>query len=307
MHLNVSQSNAPVDQLIIWGCCNELHCRRGQRLKNRFDLLDSRAILDRLDPRTRALIADVEVLVETDSTNSYLIREGPSDGFAGRVCLAETQTAGRGRRGKRWISPFGANLYMSLLWRSNQRPSDTARLSLLIAVAVADALTAMGARGLALKWPNDVLWRGKKLSGILLETVGATNGGHIVIGIGVNINMSEFRDIEIDQPWTDLATVLYGNVPSRNLLAARLLDAIVTTICSFERGGGKNLQHVWRRYDSIYGQVVEVQTHNGRQRGKALGIDVEGRLIIQIDGQRQAFACGGISLITISQRMAALE
>jgi hypothetical protein len=69
MHLNVSQSNASVDQLLIWGCCNELHCRRGQRLKNRFDLLDSRAILDRLDQRTRALIADVEVLVETDSTN----------------------------------------------------------------------------------------------------------------------------------------------------------------------------------------------------------------------------------------------
>jgi BirA family biotin operon repressor/biotin-[acetyl-CoA-carboxylase] ligase len=276
----------------------EIEVRRGHgyRLKARSDLLNARNILEMLDPRTRSLISGVEVLLATGSTNAHLLEQGAAGRPAGQVCLAEMQTAGRGRRGKGWVSPFGANLYMSLLWRFEQHPINIGRLSLFTALAVVDALTALGAQGMALKWPNDVLWQHRKLGGILLETAcGAGSRGYVVIGIGLNVRMPEPAGSEIDQPWTDLTTVLSGKVPARNVIAARLLDVLVPVVYSFERSG-RSLREAWRRYDSIDGQIVEVQTDSGRRRGKAMGVDGEGRLLLEIDGHQQAFTCGEVSL-----------
>jgi BirA family transcriptional regulator, biotin operon repressor / biotin---[acetyl-CoA-carboxylase] ligase len=156
---------------------------------------------------------------------------------------------------------------------------------------------------LVLKWPNDVFWQGRKLVGVLLEMAGgADGGGYVVAGIGVNVCMPESEGQRIDQPWTDLATVLQGEIPSRNVLAARLLNVVVPVIYSFERGGDINLQQAWRRYDFTYGQVVELQTESGRKQGKALGIDAEGRLLLEINGRPQAFACGEVSFLSVPRR-----
>jgi BirA family biotin operon repressor/biotin-[acetyl-CoA-carboxylase] ligase len=272
---------------------------RGYRIKRRPDLLHAPTILQMLRPRTRRLLFDIQSLMETDSTNSHLMRQGASGAPAGQVCVAEMQTAGKGRRGKEWISPFAANLYMSLLWRFEHYSRGTDRLSLITALAVADALTALGAQSLALKWPNDLYWRYQKLGGILLESATQAGGGaYVVIGIGVNVRMPISAAEKIDQPWADLTAVLDGNVPPRNLLAARLLDTIVTAVHSFEHKDELNLPQAWRRYDYLYGEVVELENHAGRQRGTALGIDTEGRLLLDINGRRQAFACGEIRLYT---------
>jgi BirA family biotin operon repressor/biotin-[acetyl-CoA-carboxylase] ligase len=112
----------------------------------------------------------------------------------------------------------------------------------------------------------------------------------------MNVSMPQSAGNEIDQQWTDLEKVLYTRVPSRNVLAARLLDAVVPAIHSFEHGHMKNLRQAWRRYDFIYGQVVELQTERGRHCGKAAGIDEQGRLLVEVDGRQHAFSCGEVSL-----------
>lgn len=262
------------------------------------DLLDLQTISQALSASTRRSISDIRIFQEIDSTNSYLMRQAKSGQDSMCVCLAEMQTAGKGRCGKDWISPFGANLYLSLSWRCRQPLAGIARLSFLTALATVDALTALHVENSALKWPNDVFWQGKKLAGILLETVGGSSGGTcVVIGVGVNVRMPESARQKIDQPWTDLTAALADNVPSRNLLAARILNELVSAIRSFEHDSGRNLQQAWRRYDLLYNRTIELQTPDGHQRGKAQGIDAEGRLLLEIDGKLRAFSCGEVNQI----------
>lgn len=288
-----------IHRLIDIGADIEAMHEQSYRLRQRVDLLDVPTIAHALAAETRRLISGIEVLTQTDSTNSHLMREAAAGRPAGQVCLAETQTAGRGRRGHRWISPLAANLYMSLLWRVQHIAATIGRLSLLVAIAVADALSGLGAQNLTLKWPNDVFWRGKKLGGILIEVARNSCGaGYIVIGIGVNVRMPVVAGANIDQPWTELTTVLSGEVPSRNVLAAQLLDRLISALQSFDQTGGMNLHEAWRRYDLLCGQTVELQTSAGRWRGTGSGVDSNGRLLLDIAGKKHAFTCGEISLST---------
>jgi BirA family biotin operon repressor/biotin-[acetyl-CoA-carboxylase] ligase len=186
---------------------------------------------------------------------------------------------------------------MSLAWRFERAQGNMARLGLLTALAVVRTLTAFGARDLALKWPNDVFWHGKKLGGILLELMSeAGNGCHVVIGIGVNVRMPKAEGEKINQPWANLATAMPGSVPPRNLLAARLLDELVSVVLTFQHGAGRNLPAAWRRYDFLAGKVVELRADGYAQRGKALGVDSAGCLVLESDGQCKAFACGEVSV-----------
>jgi BirA family biotin operon repressor/biotin-[acetyl-CoA-carboxylase] ligase len=187
---------------------------------------------------------------------------------------------------------------MSLAWRFDTSPADLGRLSLHLGLAIADALTSLGARGVLLKWPNDVFWQERKLGGILLEVAGRGRAatGYVVAGIGLNLNMPLAAAREIDQPWTDLATVMISKAPSRNMLAARMLDALVAAILSFANGGDTNLRHAWRRYDLTYGRLVELRTEKGQECGTAQGIDEQGRLLLQIDGRQRSFTSGDVTL-----------
>jgi BirA family biotin operon repressor/biotin-[acetyl-CoA-carboxylase] ligase len=173
-------------------------------------------------------------------------------------------------------------------------------LSVLTALGIADALTALGVRQLGLKWPNDLFWQGRKLGGILLEAVpDVDRGSYVVIGIGLNVRMPVAAGAQIDQPWTDLEEVMAGNVPSRNLIAARLLDAIVPAVNSFERGRRDNLRNAWHRYDALFGKTVELRSDSGVYRGKALGINSDGHLVLECEGRMKAFACGEVSMEVI--------
>lgn len=236
----------------------------------------------------RRSIVGIEIHDEIDSTNAYLLRKIASGKCAGRMCLAETQTAGRGRHGKVWVSPRGANLYMSLACQSDQPPAAVTRSSLLIGIALADALTALGI-DLGLKWPNDILCQGKKLGGILIEAA----RGFIVVGIGLNVRMPPSAAAKIDQPWIDLAAVLQRDVPPRNRLAASMLNAIVPTIrSSFEPKTGQSLSAAWHGYDLLYGKTVIIESGSGTRCGMGLGVDDQGRLLLRIDAREVAFASG---------------
>ena len=255
---------------------------RGYRLPAPLELLDPERILAALGPEAQASlpgaapgapgippvlggIARLEIHDSIDSTNAQLLREAANGAPSGSLCLAERQTAGRGRLGRTWVSPFGANLYLSLLWRFPFGPAGLAGLSLAAGAAVADALRAAGARDIGLKWPNDVLWQRRKLAGLLLEVAGEAHGpAHVVVGVGVNTHLEPDQGAAIDRPWVDLDQVLGRGAYSRNALAAALAEGLVAAMERFAREGMAPFLADWERYDLYRGEQVEV--HWGQQR-----------------------------------------
>ncbi|MDX1654152.1 MAG: biotin--[acetyl-CoA-carboxylase] ligase, partial [Candidatus Competibacteraceae bacterium] len=216
-----------VSRAAVWKHLNSLGRRglevhavrgRGYRLPNPLELLDPEGIRAQLSPSVQGRLAQLEVFDQIDSTNSYLLTRAKAGAPGGSVCLAERQSAGRGRRGRQWISPFAANLYLSVLWRYPDGPALLSGLSLAVGVAMARALEGVGVVGVGLKWPNDLLWRDQKLGGILLEFGGESSGPcQVVTGVGLNVTMPKEPALDIDQPWPDLTTVL-GLGLSRNRL-----------------------------------------------------------------------------------------
>ena len=172
----------------------ELHKvpKRGYRLAQPIDLLDAAAIKRRVSAENRRKLRTLEVLLQTDSTNSRLL--AVTDLPAGKVdvCVAEHQSAGRGRRGRDWVAPFGGGICFSLGWVFPEPPKQLSALTLAAGVAVLRALECCGARDIQLKWPNDVLFANRKLGGILCELRAEAGGpAYVVIGIGLNVRLSD--------------------------------------------------------------------------------------------------------------------
>ncbi|MFA7594635.1 MAG: bifunctional biotin--[acetyl-CoA-carboxylase] ligase/biotin operon repressor BirA [Thiohalobacteraceae bacterium] len=269
---------------------------RGYRLEHPIELLDSDVIRDSLSPATRSRIPRVDVFSQIDSTNTYLKKCAPLDAPSGAVCLAEWQTAGRGRRGRDWVSPFGENLYLSVLWRFASGPAAIAGLSLVVGVAVARALRGVTGADIGLKWPNDLLWQGRKLAGILIDLAGEAGGpSYAVIGIGINVRMSDRGAKTINQPWVDLFRVC-GDTPSRNRLTALVLDELVDAITTFELQGLTPFVEAWREFDMVVGRSVQLYLPNEVVHGEARGIDANGAFIVQVGAELRRFSSGEISL-----------
>ncbi len=257
---------------------------RGYRLEHPLELLDRDAILAGLGPRGQALLGGLELLTETASTNRYLI-ERAEELPSGHACLAEYQHAGRGRRGRRWIAPLGCSVCLSLLWRFPLEGPLVGGLGLALGVAVVHALRRLGARELGLKWPNDVLWRGRKLAGLLLEMSGEAYGAcTVVVGVGLNVRFPS-RQVPIDRPWTDLSRVL-GRTASRNEAAAALLDELLQACARFEAEGLQPFLSEWEALDLLRDKPVRL--HIGRERslsGIARGVDPLGALLLEREGR----------------------
>jgi len=275
---------------------------RGYRLPQAFVLLDAEAIRARLAPATQTQLANIDIFPVIDSTNAWLMAQAPSQKRA-HLCLAEFQSAGRGRRGRQWQSPFGANLYFSLAWRFDETPSQLGALSLAVGVAIAETLGALGAEEIGVKWPNDLLWRGRKLAGILLEHRGEGAGpARVVIGIGLNHAMTPEQAQSmggIDQPWTSLQEVMQANqlkLPDRNLLAAKLCDTLTRALEQFADSGFAGFTDRWSARDLARGTPVALE-HDGQMiKGVAQGVDSDGALLLEIDGRQQRFLSGDLSL-----------
>ncbi len=258
------------------------------------DLLDSDAIHSLMPNRVAACLDKVEVLTEIDSTNSYLFKKSLSD-KPGTLCLAERQTAGRGRRGRSWVSPFGTNLYMSLLWRMPLGQASIEGLSLAIGVAVVRGLNGEGFTGFKLKWPNDLLLNGGKVAGILIEMKPATKEHvELVVGVGINLNMPETSASKIDQPWQDLSDGMKSK--SRNQLAAAVVSSMVDVLVQYPQAGFAGLKDEWDALDAYYDKPVELHLGPRTMRGLARGVDNAGAIKILIDGGIQCFHGGEISL-----------
>ena len=267
---------------------------RGYRLAESIELLDRASILQQL--RQPTMLAGLETFFSIDSTNHYLMHAHAQAVQAPWVVLAEQQTAGRGRRGRSWQSPFAGNIYGSLLWRFNQINANFVGLSLVVGVVVCRLLSQLGIEQLSLKWPNDVLCQGKKLCGILIEMRGETQGPYdAVIGIGLNLAMPDEAGRAIDQPWIALEQVATG-LPARNALAAQLIDALLDTLPAFEEFGLQPFLADWRSLDQYRDQDVVLHLGENRVEGIERGVDEQGALLVEHNGKLQRYYSGEISL-----------
>jgi BirA family biotin operon repressor/biotin-[acetyl-CoA-carboxylase] ligase len=270
---------------------------RGYRLRRPLELLDAARIRAGLSASAGARVSGIEVLEVVDSTNTRLMESAADGSACGAVCLAERQRAGRGRSGRGWVSPFGANIYLSMLWRYPLAPAELGGLSLACGVAAARALKSSGVAEIGLKWPNDLHWRRRKLGGLLLEVAGESQGpSHVVVGLGVNLRLSAAQARDIDQPWSDLTSVLGDAVPGRNALAARLIEGLVDALADYGHAGLAPFLQDWHAFDAYLGEPVEVVMAERRVAGIAAGVAGDGALLLDTAEGRRRFHGGEVSL-----------
>lgn len=270
---------------------------KGYRLDSALELLAASEINEAVDDRAGALISSLEIHDQIDSTNRYLVERSQHNALSGSVCFAEHQTAGKGRRGRQWVSPYGSNIYLSILWRFQQGPAAISGLSLAIGVAVIRALKQHQINDVGLKWPNDIYSQGKKLGGILVEVSGETDGPcSAVIGLGLNLFVPEMEAQSITQAWTDLSKITGQNRLSRNKLAGILLNHLLPVIAEYEGVGIQAHLDEWRSYDCLTGKPATLFIGQQQFEGIVQGIDDNGMLLIERpDGKVQTFASGEVS------------
>ena len=271
---------------------------RGYWLESPLDLLDAGAIRAAMATDARARLQALEVAWRIDSTNSVLLaRRAPETGVA--VLLAEQQTAGRGRRGRVWVSPLAAHLYLSVLRRFDGGLARLGGLSLVAGIAVAEALRDRFGIAAGLKWPNDVLVDGRKLGGILVEG-GGEHGGPVqaVIGIGINVRMPETLANDIGQPWIDLASAYPGVVLQRSRVAAAVLEHLVRALDDFDAHGLAPFLARYRALDVLAGHDIDVHAPDGMRAMEALGLAADGGLRVRSrgDGSESVLHSGEVSV-----------
>ncbi|AHB72218.1 bifunctional biotin--[acetyl-CoA-carboxylase] ligase/biotin operon repressor BirA [Cronobacter malonaticus] len=236
----------------------------------------------------------VTVLPVIDSTNQYLL-DRLSELDSGDACIAEYQQAGRGRRGRKWFSPFGANLYLSMYWRLEQGPAAAIGLSLVIGIVMAEVLHELGADQVRVKWPNDLYLSDRKLAGILVELTGKTgDAAQIVIGAGINLAMRQVESDIVNQGWINLQEA--GIKVDRNELAVRLIEKLRASLRQFEQEGLAPFLTRWEKLDNFIHRQVKLIIGEREIYGISRGIDNQGALLLEQNGVIKPWVGGEISL-----------
>lgn len=236
----------------------------------------------------------VTVFDSIDSTNAQALRAIGQGQVAPFLVVAERQIAGRGRRGRKWVSPFAENLYYSLVLRIDGGMRQLEGLSLVVGLAVMQTLRKLGVADVGLKWPNDVLVDSKKIAGILLELVGdPADVCHVVLGIGINVNMQAAD--EVDQQWTSMR-LESGKSFDRNALVVELSNQLQAYIQRHQVGGFSVLQAEWEENHLWQGRMVSLIAGVNQIDGVVLGIDNQGALRLKVNGMEKVFSGGELSL-----------
>jgi BirA family biotin operon repressor/biotin-[acetyl-CoA-carboxylase] ligase len=261
--------------------------------------LDAGSIRAALPTGTRERVSTLEVEWCMESTNGALAARGYPVAGESQVLLAEFQTAGRGRRGRKWLAPPGGSICLSLSWTFRQLPRDVGALSLAIGVCVLRALRARGLEGARLKWPNDVLVGDAKLGGILIELRAESAGpACVVVGIGLNMALGEgLLDTIAAQglPATDLASAGV-NPAERNAVAACLIDCCLRGLQEFELEGLRPFIDEWRHADALSGREISVRGGDEGARGLARGINLAGALLVETPGGLRTYLSGDVTV-----------
>lgn len=269
---------------------------RGYRLETPIVPLDRQRILRLLGSAVGR--PRIEICERVDSTNGYLLQRALAvPDPCGMVCIAEVQPRGRGRRGRSWVATPFQNLMMSIAWRLSRGPDAVAGFSVAAGVAVARALEDYGIPAVGLKWPNDVVWRERKLAGLLLDVHGEASGPcTIVLGVGVNCHIAAGDGKRIDQPWVDLRTIS-GATPDRNRLAALLLRRLQEMFDRFVVSGLAGFADDWIQRHVYQDRPVTVSRDEARFEGTVEGIDASGALRLRtVHGETRLFHSGEVCL-----------
>lgn len=289
-----------VSRSAVWKQLQQLEVELGlsiHKVRGRgYQLAAPLTLLDPVEIGRLAFSCDWPVLVfdSIDSTNAEALRAIERLQAAPFLVLAERQTAGRGRRGRKWVSPFAENIYCSLVLRVEGGMRQLEGLSLVVGLAVMQALRGLGVQGVGLKWPNDVLVGQKKIAGILLELVGdPADVCHVVIGVGINVNM-QMTD-EVDQEWTSVL-LESRRVLDRNRLVAELEMMLQKYLERHQLGGFSAVQDEWERNHLWQGRAVSLIAGVNQIDGEVLGIDSQGALRLKVGGVEKVFSGGELSL-----------
>lgn len=297
-----------VSRVSIWNAISEaeqfgieIHSVRGKgyKLTHAVELLDESSIKRAIGEQ--ANFFNIEVMDITTSTNSVMMQRA-SEGLPHASCIATNiQTAGKGRRGRKWISELGENLTFSFLWRFNQGAAMLSGLSLVVGIALIRTFKQLGINQALLKWPNDVLIfhekAYKKLAGILIELQGDMDGqSFAVIGIGINLNISKKQIKKIDQPAIDLKTITQESMNPNNLIAL-IIKELARVLSEFELNGFSSLKKEWVMSHAFHEKVISLTKGDGQNvNGKVIDISDEGSLILQTNKGQQNFSSGEVVL-----------
>lgn len=268
------------------GIAVEAQDRRGYRLAQPVELLDVQALRQAAAAVGHALPDATEILFEIGSTNEFLHAASAPPPDAPRLVFAELQTAGRGRRGRDWLAPFGSGLTFSIGWTFAGTPADLSALSLALGVCVVRALRDCGASGVQLKWPNDIVHEHAKLGGLLLQMRSEAGGpAYVVAGLGLNLKMPATARAAIRGPLatpvTDLAAASAGTLPARATVAACVAARMLTGLQEFSCSGFESFAADWAAFDSLRDAEVTVLRHDGSFDGIARGADRTGALCVE--------------------------
>lgn len=259
------------------------------------ELLDADQISTYLSDDLRGTLRSIEILPCTDSTNDRMQERAREMSIDGHIMMAEVQTAGRGRRGRKWETPFGKTIALTLGVSIDMYASAVSCLSLVVGIAVAEALISVGVTGVRLKWPNDVLIDGGKVGGILTELVVATKPVEVVVGIGVNVGSAAFIRQVVDYPVADVCDYVDG--PVRNRLVAELINHVLRQCRFLEENGFTSLKERWMQLDAFRSRDVVITSPSEQVHGKAVGLGSNGELLIESeDGERRKILGGDVSL-----------
>jgi len=261
--------------------------RKGYLMTSPLILLDEAKLSAGLPAQTELTIFET-----ISSTNDYL--KTKSNINNPQMCLAEQQTQGRGRLNREWVSPFGKNIYFSFRYPIAKDISELAGLSLIVSLAVLHTLKCAGIdKNLYVKWPNDIIYENKKLSGALIDVQAESHGlCHAVIGIGVNINMLTDEARRIQQPWTSMQAIL-GTYIDRNLIASQLMSHLLKYLQRFIENGFEDFISEWEAADCLQGRVITLKNFDNSITGKVIGINKQGHLQLLLDsGETRTFSSG---------------
>lgn len=274
-------------------------------MSENFNLIDKQKIAPYLRVTHKHYLDSIIIFNELPSTNLYLLELAKADPACPTcICLAENQTAGKGRLGRQWVSAYAKNILLSLLWCFRKKPDELGGLSIAIAISVIETLQHYGVKAkksefeeLMVKWPNDVLWRNRKLAGILIESFQrAQHVYNVVIGIGLNVDMPKTLSQNIAQPWCDVAEII-TSIPDRNQLIGLLIDQLLVTMTVFQKEGLRPFREKWCKLDISCGQEVVIVTSQKRIFGVGRGIDEKGHFLLEDKlGILHSFAVGEVSL-----------
>lgn len=273
-----------VRQLRQQGLPIEAVAGRGYQLPWPLELLDEKQIRKSLSRPSSKALASLDIVWRPRSTSDVLHQRAASISAGPRVVLAESQSAGRGRRGRTWLSPPGLNICLSLGRRFDCGAVGLAGLSLAVGVVLIRVLEDVGFTGAGLKWPNDVVVDKAKLAGVLVELEGEYSGpSSVILGIGLNLRMPAPQRAAAGQAVADLASVVPGRLPSRNALVATMIERLLEGLEQFCCDGFAAFADEYARHDLLHGKALKIVGPQGTWYGQGAGVDGRGALRVKTE------------------------